>query len=182
MTALSHYVVGISIFFSLRGAGLQVKTETISQAFFWGKMKTDTEADKQILQNQIDFMKKTAFKAGSLLVNMRYSCHKSHNFEWKKTESLWSNNFHQREVSDYPRNQIVRRSSRSRRKKLRFRGDCDTFRASSASCGSPLKTCSFCTTTFSRIEGELPALESQLSELRQKKAICCPWLQMTHVQ
>ena len=181
MTALSHYVVGISIFFSLRGAGLQVKTETISQAFFWGKMKTDTEADKQILQNQIDFMKKTAFKAGSLLVNMRYSCHKSHNFEWKKTETLWSNNFHQREVSVYPRNQIVRRSSRSRRKKLRFRGDCD-FSCFQWFLWFSSENLFFSLYTFSRIEGELPALESQLSELRQKKAICCPWLQMTHVQ
>ena len=174
MTALSHYVVRISIFFSLRGAGLQVKTETISQAFFWGKMKTDTEADKQILQNQIDFMKKTAFKAGSLLVNMRYSCHKSHNFEWKKTEALWSNNFHQREVSDYPRNQIVRRSSRSRRKKLRFRGDCDTFRASSGSSGS----CSFRNHVFEdrRWASSLgiPALPAAAEE--------GDLLQMTHVQ
>lgn len=113
-----------------------------------------------------DFMKKAAFKVGSLLV-MRYSCYESHNFEWKKIETLWSNNFDQREVSDSPTNQIVKAKQQKQEKEAEIQR-----RLRHLETWFQWFLFFLYTKTFSRIEGELPALESQLSELRQKKAIC----------
>ena len=171
MTALSHYVVGISIFFSLRGAGLQVKTETISQAFFLGKMKTDTAKSDRFHEKNSVQGRFTACKHEILL---------------SQVSQLWVEKNRGVVKQQLPSKRGIGLSEKSNCQAKQQKQEKEAEiqrrlpRLRHFSCFQWFLF--FSLYTFSRIEGELPALESQLSELRQKKAICCPWLQMTHVQ